>query len=149
MKRGDIRRLLGEVKECNERLDSFIEKAEKFEKATPQQTAEKRRKPALSIPLQRIYNYATHLHQVLSKAWTCSLHPSHQACLLLEHRMIRKGRRKKLRTRSGGGDQESDHASFTLFLEDMEHNDTGHSRTAAWHVAEVRVLEEPVLQPRY
>lgn len=150
VKRSDIRRLLKDIKHCNERLDSFIEKADKFEQSVPQQqqqqqTTDSRRSPILSIPLQQIHSHAHHVHSMLSRAWTCSTHSSHRVHLLLEHRMMRTKRKIQMRSRIGGsGDgQESDPASFKLYFKDTDQSDT----TPAY-AAEVRVLEEPIPQPR-
>lgn len=143
MKRRDIRQLLQKVKECNDRLDLFIEKAGKFEHAASPQQAEGRRN-ALSMPLHQICSHVTDLHQVLSKAWTCGVHSSHRAYLMLEHRVVRRGRKNKPpQTYRSGDDQDPDRATFTLFFKNTEQ-----SGIATWYVAEVRVLDEPVLPAR-
>lgn len=66
--------------------------------------AEKRRKSTLSMPPQQIHSHATRLHQVLSRIWTRSAHSSHEIYLLLGHRLVRKVRKRQMRTRGGGGD---------------------------------------------
>lgn len=144
MRRRDIRQLLQGIRECNDRLDSFIAKAEKFEQAASPQMARKRNRSAFSMPLQQVYSHAAHLHQVLSEAWTCSVHPSHSVHLLLEHRIARKGRKKQqLRTCGGADSQDRDRATFTLAFKGA-----GNSATATWCLAEVKVLDEPVLPLR-
>lgn len=144
MKRRDIRQLLNNIKECNDQLDLFITKARNLEQASLTHSAPKRSKSSLSMPLQQVYEHAAHLHQVLCKAWACGVHASHRAHLLLEHRMVRKGRKKQiLRTRGGRDGQGHDQANFTLAL-----RGTGDANTATWYLAEVKVLDEPVLPPR-
>lgn len=115
-----------------------------MEQASPLQSAQKRSKFSLSMPLQQVYDHAAHLHRVLCEAWACGVHASHRAHLLLEHRMVRKGRKKQqLRTYGGSNSQEGDQANFTLALKG-----TGDTDTATWYLAEVKVLDEPVLPPR-
>jgi len=140
MKRGDIRQLLKQIKDCNDRLDCFIEKAESFDQSASQQAPGTRRKPTLSMPLQQIRNHAIRLHQVLSKALNCNVHSSHQAHLLLEHRMVHKGRKHALQVRSRGAGQEADDACFTLSF-----NGTEHLGGPPWYIAEIRIREEPRL----
>ncbi|KAK3937486.1 hypothetical protein QBC46DRAFT_460845 [Diplogelasinospora grovesii] len=96
MKRKDVRRLLAELKECNDRLEQFIEKAQKFEQPSAQATTSK---PHLSTPLQKISEYATSLHHVLLQAWCCTSHSRHHAHLLLEHRMIKRRKRRQLKAK--------------------------------------------------
>jgi hypothetical protein len=144
IKRRDIRQLLSSIKGSNDQLDLFITKARNVEQASPLQSAQKRSKFSLSMPLQQVYDHAAHLHQVLCKAWACGVHASHRAHLLLEHRMVRKGRKKpQLRTYGGSNSQEREQANFTLAFKG-----TGDADAATWYLAEFRVLDEPVLPPR-
>lgn len=138
MKRGHIRRLLASVRECNDQLNSFIQKAEKAEsRGVQQQNAEamRRKKRALRMPLEQVNNHAAHLYRVLSNAWACCAHNSHQVNLLLEHRMDRVERKRLLRL------SESTEISFTLSL--------GHVGEAGptWRIAEVKVLTEQLTEP--
>ncbi|RYP13602.1 hypothetical protein DL765_006803 [Monosporascus sp. GIB2] len=82
MKRREVIRLLERLQACNARMDTFTEKAEKLEE--PNKSGWK---STLSMPIQQIQEYAISLHQVLSRAWSCSTHHSHCANLMLEHRM--------------------------------------------------------------
>ncbi len=139
MRRRDVRQLLNNIKECNERLDMFIAKAEKFEQAASPQQARKRSKSSFNMPLQQVYSHASHLHQVLSKAWACGDHASHQVHLLLEHRMVRRGSKgKQLQHCGGRNSQGRDRATFTFAFKG-----TGSPDTANWCLAEVEVLDEP------
>jgi hypothetical protein len=143
IKRRDIRQLLNNIKECNDRLDLFITKARNVEQASPLSSAQKRTKSSFNMPLQQVYEHAAHLHQVLCEAWACGVHVSHRAHLLLEHRMVRKGRRKQQTQTRYGKDRQHDHANFTLALKG-----TADANTATWYLAEVKVLDEPVSPPR-
>jgi hypothetical protein len=144
MKRRDIRQLLEDIKKCNDQLDLFTAKAETLDQAASPQFGGKRNKSTFNMPLQQVYNHAAHLHQVLSQAWACGVHASHRVHLLLEHRMVRKGRRKQQPRSSGGGDsEERDRGTFSLAF-----NGTEHSGTGTWYLAEVKVIDEPVFPPR-
>jgi len=112
IKRERIRHLLAQVKECNDRLGSFIEKADKLDQTNLYQTSDRRWKPCLGIPLHQIHSHAIRLHQVLSNALTCRAHPTHRAYLLLEHRMASK--KRKGPRRIGAAKSQEDFARFTL-----------------------------------
>ncbi|CAM1509046.1 Fc.00g027850.m01.CDS01 [Cosmosporella sp. VM-42] len=133
MKRKGIRRLLASIKSCNERLDQFIEKAEKYEQPAPQTSSWK---SSLSLSLQQIQEYAISLHQALSSAWSCSVHAPHDVLLLLEHRMVRQ-KQKKLRAAQG----EDEPACFTMSFRSP-------STPRNWHLAEFRIIERPLSTTR-
>ncbi|KAK5656925.1 hypothetical protein OQA88_3447 [Cercophora sp. LCS_1] len=135
MKRGNIRQLLEKVKDCNDRLDSVIEKADKLQ-ASQSQTGHPRRKPCLSVPLQQIQNHTNQLHQVITNALGCRAHASHQAHLLLEHRMTQK--KTKGTRRRGLAKRKEDYPKFTVLFKENER-----TSQASWRVAEIQVLEEP------
>ena len=135
MKRKDIRNLLESIKSCNERLDRFIGKAEKFEPANSYGSSVK---SYLSLPLGRIREYAGSLHQVLSRAWSCSLHASHQAHLVLEHRMVRSKKYETKEVLSGADDA----TRFTVFFNNP-------SPPKEWYLTEVQVLEQSGASKKY
>ncbi|RYP22509.1 hypothetical protein DL766_007714 [Monosporascus sp. MC13-8B] len=103
MKRREVMRLLERLQGCNARMDTFTEKAEKLEEPSKGGW-----KSTLSMPIQQIQEYAISLHQVLSRAWSCSTHHSHCANLMLEHRMpIHADRMVQRRNKSPRKDQGS------------------------------------------
>ncbi len=143
MKRRGIVQLLQSIRECNERLDLFLAKAERFEQATSSQM-DRRRKSTFRMPLQQVSDHAAHLHQVLSRTWACGPHASHRVHLLLEHRMAHNGGKKQQLQASGGGNGPGgDRATFTLAFKC-----SGNSGTTAWCLAEIEVLDERICLPR-
>ena len=128
MKRKEIRNLLKDIKSCNDRLDQFIAKADKLEQPASQPTGWK---STLSLSLQEIQDYATNLHNALSRAWSCSAQAPHQVFLLLEHRMVRKKRHRSLRQAVNAAES----ANFTISLRSP--CAPGHR-----HTIEVKILDE-------
>ncbi|KAF5020851.1 hypothetical protein F66182_7106 [Fusarium sp. NRRL 66182] len=124
MKRKEIRNLLKEIKSCNERLDQFIEKAQKTQPAPPPRPA----KPKICPTVQEIQHHATRLHEILSGAWSCSPRNAHQVHLILEHRMVRPKKQAALRVSA----DEEDTACFTLSCKSP-------CSPEKWGLAEVRV----------
>ncbi|KAK1750544.1 hypothetical protein QBC47DRAFT_118880 [Echria macrotheca] len=133
IKRERIRHLLFQVKECNDRLDSFIEKADRLDQTNHCRAPDQRWKPCLGIPLHQIHSHAIRLHQVLSSALTCRAHPTHRVHLLLEHRMASK--KRKGARRIGAAKSQEDYARFTLSFKGA----------LTWRIAEIKILEEPML----
>ncbi|KAF5622006.1 hypothetical protein F52700_10881 [Fusarium sp. NRRL 52700] len=95
MKRKEVRILLDDMKACNNRLDEFIQKSEAPSNSSMTGTTVE--KLGLSSSLQQIQSYATMLHQTLGKAWSCSVHASHEIRLLLEDRVVRQSEPRSLK----------------------------------------------------
>lgn len=91
MKRRDISRLLGSLKTCNERLESFLSRADKFDEAP---ISGSHFRCVFALPLPRIQDHASSVSNVLDQAWCCNLHTVHCANLLLEHRILESNRQK-------------------------------------------------------
>ncbi|CAJ2511366.1 Uu.00g069910.m01.CDS01 [Anthostomella pinea] len=121
-----ITRLLGEVEDCNKRLELFIEKAEKMNQSTAT-TGKSGPKSTLAIPLQMIHDYAGRLHDVFSRALNGCTQHSHHASLLLEHRMIRAQKKKGLKHVAKDEDQ-----TFLVSFQSP-------SNPKAWHNAEIQI----------
>jgi hypothetical protein len=125
MKRRDVARLLERLQVCNERLDEYLQRAEKLDEGPATKPGWK---STFSLTLPQIQEYANSLHCVLSRAWACSAHASHCANLLLEHRMV-----KPKRSSSG----EDNATRFTVsFLNP--------SLPPQWQEAEIRIIENKV-----
>lgn len=135
MKKKEIRRLLEVIQRCNERLDQFIAKADKLEQPSSQLTGWK---SSLSLPLQEIQEYATSLHQALSRAWSCSAQAPHQVYLLLEHRMVRRKTQRSLRPAANSMDE----ANFTISLRSPAA--AGHQ-----HTIQVKIMGDIQLAKKY
>lgn len=132
MKRTQINKLVKGIKECNKRLDDFIKKAEMMEEP-PSMTVKESTRARMSTPLWQIQVYAEQLYKVLSRAWSTCTHLSHNANLMLEHRMIRKKQSSRI---SQGGD-----LTFTVLLK-------GPVAKMKWTKAEVRVPKEALSQSK-
>lgn len=87
MRKQKVKKLLMELDVCTKRLDAYFDKSERLQEPYK---AEKRSK--FKVFLQSIENNAARLYDVLSRTW-CSTHPSHQAGLLLEQRLVKRQKR--------------------------------------------------------
>lgn len=128
MKKDAIGKLTGNIIECNQRLERFIEKAEKMDQSVI--VSKSKPRSTMAVPLQAIHDYAGRLYHVLSQAWNSCAHHSHCTNLLLEHRMVRRERK-----RGRLGCLQNDSApTFTLSFDRPALDD--------WHVAEVKIIKE-------
>jgi hypothetical protein len=100
MSRKKVKMLLQELEICNNRLDTFAEKAEKLD-----DPYKANKKSKFALPLRIIQDNAARLYDVLSRSW-CSSHPSHCAGLLLEQRLVRRKRIPQHRTKPSEGNPE-------------------------------------------
>ncbi|KAJ3530536.1 hypothetical protein NM208_g9287 [Fusarium decemcellulare] len=127
LKKKHISRLLDNIKARTSALDELISKVGQCREWNSQKPT---RKSSLSASLQQIQERATSLHQVLSRAWSCSTNAPHYVHLFLEDRMIRQKEKKRLRAASSN----SDSTCFTISLSTPTSPNTR-------HVVEVNVVE--------
>jgi hypothetical protein len=127
MRRQRVKKLLQELDDCNTRLDSFTEKAERLE-----DTYKADKKSKFALPLRLIQQNAARLYDVLSRSW-CTTHPSHSASLLLESRLVRRTR-GSVWYRRKGPEASSDINCFGLSLLQMP-------SPRKWLDAEFRLIE--------
>lgn len=94
MKRRTVHQKLEQLGQCNERLYSFLEKADKIHGITHNDDLQHSIRIQFVSPLQDIQNNATKVHLVLHRSW-CKGHASHRAGLLLEQRLLRRKKKKQ------------------------------------------------------
>ncbi|KAG5793003.1 hypothetical protein H9Q69_007922 [Fusarium xylarioides] len=128
MKRKEVRKLLDNMKACNNRLDEFINKSEA--PSTNSMTGTTVERLGLSSSLQQIQSYATILHQTLGNAWSCSAHASHEIRLLLEDRVVRQNEPRSLKKL----ERSSKPPSFTI-----THKSPMNS--ALWKSAKIEIID--------
>ncbi len=96
MKRRRVRSLLQRLNTCIIRLSSFTEKAEKLEDQVP----ETRSRLKFTAPLASIQENASKIYQALHRSW-CTSNSPHSAVLLLEQRLVRPKKRKRVTQKPG------------------------------------------------
>ncbi|KAH8680423.1 hypothetical protein BGZ61DRAFT_520223 [Ilyonectria robusta] len=122
MRKKKIVELIERIKKRTTELEALISKVERRGEWTTW-------KSSLSSSLEEISERATTLHQVLSRAWSCSSKGPHHVRLFLEHRIVRKQLRAKL------GNKNS--TDFGISLRTP-------SAPSSWHGAEVKVEEKEI-----
>ncbi|KAF4979137.1 hypothetical protein FZEAL_4627 [Fusarium zealandicum] len=134
LKKNQITKLVVRIDKRTGDLDDLIFKVERCEQWKVQRPTWK---SSLSSSLEQIQERATNLHQIISRAWSCSAKAPHQVRLFLEHRMIRQKSEKQLRATP----KSTDSTCFAISLRTP-------SAPENWHMAEIRVVEKEIQQGR-